>query len=451
MSRRLLPRAWTSRSSRSVETCSAPAAASSSPRSAAGRIGSGIRSSSNAARGEDTLLTSISRWRWRNGPRSGLSSCVKATSSSPQPHHFMHRTYGIGGAKPIVLAGVVGSMGDGRLNRAVEQGRARTTDIKGRVPDFKERVPELRERTARGAEELRNRGTELRTRGGELARQYAKMDVSWARCGYARALRESLLSGVLGPMIACYARCRAVGREVFDGETLSSPVIFVANHSSHLDTPTILRAIPRRWRSRTAVAAAADYFYKSRWKASGVALLFNTVPLGRQGGGLGDGATDHVDRLIGQGWNLLMFPEGTRSRDGRIGKVRSGAAVIAAQHGADIVPIYVSGTHVAMPPGQNWPKRRPGRLLSRRHKVEVRFGQPIRSPDESLRKETMDKVRDFWERKGLPEEETAAPVDVLLMHEVLRDYEARHAGEPTLRFEHGVPAAEEPAPDHPRS
>src|SRR5215217_2212361 len=439
MSRRLLPRAWTSRSSRSVETCSAPAAASSSPRSAAGRIGSGIRSSSNAARGEDTLLTSISRWRWRNGPRSGLSSCVKATSSSPQPHHFMHRTYGIGGAKPIVLAGVVGSMGDGRLNRAVEQGRARTTDIKGRVP-------ELRERTARGAEELRNRGTELRARGGELARQYAKMDVSWARCGYARALREGLLSFVLGPMTDWYLRRRAAGLEVFDD--LAPPVVFVANHSSHLDTPTILRAVPRKWRNRTAVAAAADYFYNSRWKASGVALLFNTVPLGRNGGGLGEGATDHVDRLIGQGWSLLMFPEGTRSRDGRIGKVRSGAAVIAARHGADIVPIYVSGTHVAMSPGQNWPKRRPGRLLSRRHKVEVRFGQPIRPRDESHRREVMDEVRAFWERRGLPEREAAAPVDVLLMHEVLRDYEARHAGEPTLRFEHGVPAAEEPAPDH---
>ena len=72
-----------------------------------------------------------------------------------------------------------------------------------------------------------------------------------------------------------------------------------------------------------------------------------------------------------------MFPEGTRSRDGEIGKVRSGAAVIAAQHGIDIVPIYVRGTHDAMPPGQNWPKRRPGRLFSRRHKVEVRFGPPI--------------------------------------------------------------------------
>ena len=137
-------------------------------------------------------------------------------------------------------------------------------------------------------------------------------------------------------------------------------MLFVANHSSHLDTPTILRALPPKWRRRTAVAAAADYFYDKRWKASGVALLFNTVPLGRKGGGLSDGATDHVDRLLDEKWNLVMFPEGTRSRNGGIGKVHSGAAVIAEKHGIDIVPIYLNGTHEAMPPGRNWPRRVPG-------------------------------------------------------------------------------------------
>lgn len=334
-------------------------------------------------------------------------------------------------------------MGDGRLNRAIEQGKARTTEIKTRVPELKERVPEL-------GNELRTKGTELRTRGGELARQYAKMDVSWARCGYARALREGLLSGGLGPITDYYLRRRTVGREIFD-EKLTPPVIFVANHSSHLDTPTILRAIPRKWRNRTAVAAAADYFYKKRWKANGVALLFNTVPLGRNGGGLDSGATDHVDRLIGQRWNLLMFPEGTRSRDGEIGKVRSGAAVIAARHGIDIVPIYVSGTHGAMPPGQNWPKRRPGRIFSRRHKVEVRFGDPIAPRDESLRREVMDEVRKFWDRKGLPAEPQApaAPVehDVLLIHKTLLAHEATLAEQPSRRFDPLMPVASEHARD----
>jgi 1-acyl-sn-glycerol-3-phosphate acyltransferase len=279
-------------------------------------------------------------------------------------------------------------MGDGRVSRALRQGKARTSDIKTRVPELRERVPELRERVP-----------ELKQRSGELARQYAKMDVSWARCGYAKAARAALLTFGLGPMIDWYVRKRAVGVELLD--TLPHPVIFVANHSSHLDTPTLLRALPPKWRRRTAVAAAADYFYNTRWKASGVALLFNTVPLGRKGGGLGNGATDHVDRILDEGWNLVMFPEGTRSRDGRVGKVHSGAAVIAAQHGIPIVPIYLSGTHQAMPPGQNWPRRIPGPLLSRRHKVEVRFGDPIRPHTTDDARDVMERVRVFWEGEGL--------------------------------------------------
>src|SRR4051794_7332547 len=174
-------------------------------------------------------------------------------------------------------------MGDGRpVNRAI---KARTSEI-----------------TARGAGELRSRGTELRSRGtelrGELARHYARMDVSWARCAPVRALREGLMNFGLGPLIDLYTKPVVHGREVFD--TLVHPVIFVANHSSHLDTPTTLRAMPMKWRQRTAVAAAADYFYKSRRTAYGVAVLLNTVPLARKGGGLSDGATDHVDRLIEQ-------------------------------------------------------------------------------------------------------------------------------------------------------
>ena len=294
-------------------------------------------------------------------------------------------------------------MRDGRVNRAIEKGRARTTDIKTRVPELRERMPELRERVP----ELTDG---LRSRGGELARHYAKMDVSWARCSYAKAARAALLGFGLGPMIDYYVRTRVVGGEVFD--RLSHPVIFVANHSSHLDTPTILRSLPRKWRRNTAVAAAADYFYTKRWKANGVALLFNTVPLGRKGGGLGNGATDHVDRLIDEGWNLVMFPEGTRSRDGEVGKVRSGAAVIAAHHGIDIVPIYIHGTHEAMPPGRSWPRRIPGRVFSRRHEVEVRFGDPIRPRAADDRHEVMDEVRSFWQRKGLAAAPVLEPEDV---------------------------------------
>jgi 1-acyl-sn-glycerol-3-phosphate acyltransferase len=300
-------------------------------------------------------------------------------------------------------------MRDARFKKTLKQGRSKgnalTKEVKGRAPAV--------------SKELRNKGADL---SKEIAKQYQKMDMSWARKAPAGLVRSGIAAGVLAPLMYLYVRRRVSGRELL-GDEMTDPVIFVANHCSHLDTPTILRAMPREWRKRTAVAAAADYFYKSRVRAAGAALVFNTIPLGRQGGGMKTGAMDHVDTMIADGWNLLLFPEGTRSRDGEIGNVRSGAAVIAAQHGLNIVPIWVGGTHEAMPPGQNWPKRRRGRFgISRPVKIEVRFGPPIPPHDTSERKEVMAQVRAFWEREGKPEGPEPAPTahDVLLMHEALR-------------------------------
>jgi 1-acyl-sn-glycerol-3-phosphate acyltransferase len=238
-------------------------------------------------------------------------------------------------------------------------------------------------------------GRHAAQRGAEIRRSMRTMDVPWARCAPARMARETILQFGLRPLIGMYARLDVFGRERFGA--VPPPVVLVANHSSHLDTPTILRALPLKWRQRTAVGAAADYFYKKRAVANAVALIFNTVPIMRRGGGgVGNGAFDHVDRLIEQRWNLLMFPEGTRSRDGQLGRLRSGAAVIAQRHGIPIVPIRVRGTHDAMPPGRNWPKRVRG-FFSRRHRVEVHFGPPIFAQPGEDPSQVMDRVRRYLE------------------------------------------------------
>jgi 1-acyl-sn-glycerol-3-phosphate acyltransferase len=312
----------------------------------------------------------------------------------------------------------------------------------------RKRPKNLRSRLRRAGSGVQDRLPELsagaRTKGAELskeiARQYRKMDVSWARGTSAGVVRGGILAGILVPLLYLYVKRRVDGREVLS-EEMTEPVIFVANHNSHLDTPTILRALPPNWRKRTAVAAAADYFYKSRWRAWSAALVFNTVPMGRTGGGLSSGASDHVHELIAEGWNLLIFPEGTRSRDGEIGTVKSGAAVLAAQHGLNIVPIWLGGTRAAMPPGQNWPKRLRGRFFSRRVKIDVRFGPPIPPRDPSERREVMAEVRAFWEREGRPEsgEEPPSALDVLTMH-------AARAREPRPAEDSG-PAKSDAAPN----
>lgn len=181
---------------------------------------------------------------------------------------------------------------------------------------------------------------------------------------------------VLNPVMDYYTARRATGREKLAG--VKGPVILVANHASHMDTPVILSALPRKLRKRTAVAAAADYFYRNRVVASAVSLIFNTVPIERKGGdGLAKSGGSHLDSLLDEGWNLLLYPEGTRSRGGGPGRVRRGAAVLASSHNLSIIPIRVTGTAAAMPPGRLWPKRLHGRLLSKRHRIEVSFGEPI--------------------------------------------------------------------------
>jgi 1-acyl-sn-glycerol-3-phosphate acyltransferase len=223
-------------------------------------------------------------------------------------------------------------------------------------------------------------------------------DNAWARWPPARAVRATFLMAILGPTMDVYTRRRVRGSEALAG--VAGPVILVANHCSHMDTPEILRSLPRQLRRRTAVAAAADYFYRSRRRSTAVSLAFNTVPMRRHGGGLEPASTQQVDTLIDDGWSLLIFAEGTRSRDGRIGRLRSGAAVLAVAHGLPIVPVHVTGTRAAMPVGQSWPRRLPGRWPRRRHDVEIRFGAPIRLDAAEDRHAAMERVRLFFASCG---------------------------------------------------
>jgi 1-acyl-sn-glycerol-3-phosphate acyltransferase len=219
-------------------------------------------------------------------------------------------------------------------------------------------------------------------------------DVAWSRGKLGGAVREALLSLVFRPLIAGWARREVTGLENLRG--LESPVIFAANHCSHIDTPLILRALPWRWRWRTAVAAASDYFYEHRLMAHAVSLAFNTVPVERSGGGVSDSALV-LNRVLDEGWSLVVFAEGTRSRDGVVGRLHGGPAVLAAQHDIPIVPVYVSGTHATMPVGRRWMRRRPD---GSRQRVRVAFGPAIRHPGDEHRKEVMERVRLFFESQG---------------------------------------------------
>ena len=216
-------------------------------------------------------------------------------------------------------------------------------------------------------------------------------DQPWSRSAPAGAARELLLRGVFGPLIAGYATVQVSGRPGLDA--IPGPVVLVANHSSHVDTPVLLRALPAARRRRTLVAAAADYWYASRALATAVSLAFGTVPLPRRREGETTSALAPLQELIAAGWSLVIFGEGTRSRSGRLGPFRSGAAALSRSAGVPLVPVHLDGTARLMPPGRAW-MTRPGDGR-RRHSVTVSFGAPLPPTPEGALTDTMNEVRRF--------------------------------------------------------
>jgi 1-acyl-sn-glycerol-3-phosphate acyltransferase len=196
-------------------------------------------------------------------------------------------------------------------------------------------------------------------------RDPAEFPTAWARSPAAKATREGILRFVFRPLVWAETEPTVEGLDNLD--RVRPPVLFIANHASHIDTPLFLCSLPRAWRQKTAVAAAADYFFDVWWRAASTALVFNTFPIERSGG---KRATTTARKLIEEGWNLLVFPEGTRSKDGWLGRWRHGAARLAIEYGVPTVPVALRGTYAAMPRGRSWPLK--GRLP-----VSVRFGSPL--------------------------------------------------------------------------
>jgi 1-acyl-sn-glycerol-3-phosphate acyltransferase len=174
-----------------------------------------------------------------------------------------------------------------------------------------------------------------------------------------------IVRGVFGPLVGAFGRPTVTGLENLEG--LEPPFIVAANHSSHMDTPALLLALPPRLRRRTLVVAAADYFYKNRLVGGLVSLALGTVPLDRKRAGAESIST--IEDLLTERWALLAFPEGSRTRDGRLHRGKTGIARLATSARVPVLPVGIQGTFEALPHG---------RSLPRRAKVEVRFGKPLR-------------------------------------------------------------------------
>jgi 1-acyl-sn-glycerol-3-phosphate acyltransferase len=149
-----------------------------------------------------------------------------------------------------------------------------------------------------------------------------------------------------------------------EGALPDGPCVVVANHGSHADTAALLAALPARPGPR--VAAAADYWFTGGWRARVCRWLSGGFPVRRTGGGSADLAA--AADLLRAGHSVVVFPEGTRSRDGDVGDFHSGAVRLAAAAGVPVVPVGLRGTRSVLPPH--------GRL--HRSRVAVAIGGPVR-------------------------------------------------------------------------
>lgn len=202
----------------------------------------------------------------------------------------------------------------------------------------------------------------------------ADYPTAWARSYPARLVRAVLTDNVTRPAVHLLASPHVRGSEHL--ALVDPPVIFVANHTSHLDTPLLISVLPVRMRHATVVAGAADYFFDRRWKAHLWALVLGAVPIERQR--VSRRSADATADLLAEGYNLVIFPEGGRSSDGWQQPFRGGAAYLAVRTGRPVVPVHLSGT---------------GRLLAkdrtrlRRSPTTVTFGTAMTpAPGEDARR-----------------------------------------------------------------
>jgi 1-acyl-sn-glycerol-3-phosphate acyltransferase len=207
----------------------------------------------------------------------------------------------------------------------------------------------------------------------------ADYNTEWARSPAARVARALIAEGPLRLVARGLAAPEIHGRDrLADLARLEDPpaLIFTPNHHSHLDTTLMVRSVPHPWRSKLVVAAAADYFFDKRWKATLAALSLNAIPIDRES--TGRRSATMIRELVDDGWSLVIYPEGGRSPDGWGQEFKGGAAYVSSRTGAPVVPVFIDGTGSIFGKGMKRP--RPGR-------TRIVFGAPLRpEPDESTRR-----------------------------------------------------------------
>ena len=202
---------------------------------------------------------------------------------------------------------------------------------------------------------------------------------AWNRSLPARIARRVSLPTWILPLSRIFARVTVSGLEHLD--KIEGPVIFAANHQSHFDGPVILDSLPPKWRYRTAPAMLKQFFdahffperhTRKQWFTNSLnyylsVLFFNAFPLTQGGAGTRQ-TLRYVGELVGDGYSILIFPEGRRTEAGEIAPFQPGVGMIASRLGVPVVPVRLNGLDQVLPRHASFP------VVSR---ARCTFGAPI--------------------------------------------------------------------------
>ncbi|QXG74751.1 1-acyl-sn-glycerol-3-phosphate acyltransferase [Modestobacter sp. L9-4] len=177
-----------------------------------------------------------------------------------------------------------------------------------------------------------------------------------------------LVRFVLRPLVYVVFRPAVIGRE---NVPLTGPVILASNHLSFIDSIGIPLVAPRK----VAYLAKAEYWRGagfSGWVSRTLFTALGALPVERQDHRAAQAALDTAMGVLRAGGAFGIYPEGTRSRDGRLARGKTGVAWLALTADCPVVPVAVIGTDKIQPVGARYP---------RPHKVSVVFGEPLTFPE----------------------------------------------------------------------
>lgn len=226
---------------------------------------------------------------------------------------------------------------------------------------------------------------------------------SWPQNPVVKFIRLAVYYGVAWPATYLLAAPKIHGRENLRG--VSGPILVVSNHVTYLDIAWILPALPWRLRNRLATAMRGERLAEMRHPRPSLNIfkrvlervdyfltlaLFNVFPLPQRAGFLK--SFRHAGRLADQGWNILIFPEGKETQDGKISPFRSGIGVLAKRLNIPVIPMRIDGL---------FDLKRSRRMLARPGQVQVTIGPPVRFSAETEPTEIARKLEHLVSTLGM--------------------------------------------------